>query len=137
MLCRLKITVHNIASTPPNIPKGSLNYNLHVLTRAVSLHHLFIPLLSYYTEAPLSPFTPPPLDKTLVTLAHQSPLLSSPSFPHKAPSKSCQRVSFRKFRALFCSPIAYTMPLKDLLHYSKPTFKPTSRNNLCVSILWV
>jgi hypothetical protein len=70
MLCRLKITVYNIASTPPSILKGSLDYNLHVLTYAVSLHYLFIPLLSYYIKALLSPFTLPPLDKTLVTLAH-------------------------------------------------------------------
>jgi hypothetical protein len=70
MLCRLKITVYNIASTLPSILKGSLDYNFHVFTCAIGLHYLFIPLLSYYTEAPLSPFTPPPLDKTLVTLAH-------------------------------------------------------------------
>jgi hypothetical protein len=45
MLYRLKITVYNIAIAPPKVLKGSLDYNLHVLTRAISLNHLFIPLL--------------------------------------------------------------------------------------------
>ena len=70
MLCRLKITVYNIAIRPPKVLKASLDYNLHILAYAVSLNYLFIPLLSRYTKAPLRPFTPPPLHKTLVTLAH-------------------------------------------------------------------
>ena len=70
MLCRLKIIVYNIAIRPPKVLKASLDYNLHILARAISLDYLFIPLLSRYTKAPLPPFTPPPLYRTLVTLAH-------------------------------------------------------------------
>jgi len=70
MLCRLKITVYNIAIRPPKVLKASLDYNLYILARAISLNHLFIPLLSRYTKALLPPLTLPPLHKTLVTLAH-------------------------------------------------------------------
>jgi hypothetical protein len=70
MLCRLKITVYNIAIRPPKVPKASPDHNLHILARAISLDYLFIPLLSRYTKALLPPFTLPLLYKTLVTLAH-------------------------------------------------------------------
>jgi hypothetical protein len=70
MLCRLKITVYDIAIAPLKVLKGSLDHDLHVLTRAIGLNHLFIPLLCRRTKAPLPPFTPPPLHRTLVTLAH-------------------------------------------------------------------
>jgi hypothetical protein len=70
MLCRLKITVYNIAIRPPKVLKASLDYNLHILAYAISLNHLFIPLLSRCTKALLPPLTPPPLHRTLVTLAH-------------------------------------------------------------------
>jgi hypothetical protein len=70
MLCRLKITVYNIATTPPTVLKGSLDYDLHILICAISLDYLFIPLLCRRTKAPLYPFTLHPLHKTLVTLAH-------------------------------------------------------------------
>jgi len=46
MLCRLKITVYNIAIRPPKVLKASLDYNLYIFARAISLNHLFIPLLS-------------------------------------------------------------------------------------------
>ena len=70
MLCRLKITVYNIAIRPPKVLKASLDYNLHILACIISLDYLFIPLLSRYIKALLPPFTPPLLYKTLVTLAH-------------------------------------------------------------------
>ena len=70
MLCRLKITVYNIAIRPPKVLKASLDYNLYILARVISLDHLFILLLSRYTKAPLPLFTPPPLYRTLVTLAY-------------------------------------------------------------------
>jgi hypothetical protein len=70
MLCRLKITVYNIAIRPLKVLKASLDYNLYILACAISLDYLFIPLLSRYTKAPLPLFTLPPLYKTLVTLAH-------------------------------------------------------------------
>ena len=137
MLCRLKITVYNIAIRPPKVPKASLDYNLYILARAISLNHLFIPLLSRYTKALLPPLTPPPLYRTLVTLAHQSPLLGRPSFSHKAPSKPCDRMSFYKLRTLLCSPIAYAMPLEDLLYRGRLTREPTRYNDLVIRVFRV
>ena len=137
MLCRLKITVYNIAIRPPKVLKASLDYNLYILARAISLNHLFIPLLSRCTKAPLPPLTPPPLHRTLVTPAHQSPLLGRPSFSHKAPSKPCDRVSFCKLRTLLCSPIAYAMPLEDLLYRGRLTREPTRRNDLVIRVFRV
>jgi len=137
MLYRLKITVYNIVIRPLKVLKASLDYNLHILARAISLNHLFIPLLSRCTKALLPPLTPPPLHKTLVTLAHQSPLLGYLSFSYKALSKPCNRVSFYKLRTLLCSPIAYAMPLKDLLYRNRLIQEPTRRNNLVIRVFRV
>jgi hypothetical protein len=70
MLCRLKITVHNIVIRPPKVLKAPLDYNFHILAHAVGLNHLLILLLFRYTKALFPPFTPPPLYRILVTLAH-------------------------------------------------------------------
>jgi hypothetical protein len=96
MLLRLEIPVYNIAIRLPGILKGSLDYNLYILLRAVGLYHLFIPFLSRRTEAPLRSVAPPPLHRTLVTLTDQSPLLASPSFMREALSKPFKCVSFYK-----------------------------------------
>jgi hypothetical protein len=45
MLLGLKVTVYNIAIRPSKIPKGSLDYNLHILICAVSLDYLTVPFL--------------------------------------------------------------------------------------------
>jgi hypothetical protein len=61
MLRRLKIPVYNIAIKPLSILKGSLDYNLYILLRAVGLYYLFILFLSRHTKALLRSSTPPPL----------------------------------------------------------------------------
>ena len=121
MLRRLKITVHDIAIGPPIVPKASPDHDLHILARAVGLNYLLVPLLLWCAKAPFPPFTPPPLYRTLVTPHHQAPLLLCPSFSYEALSKPCYRVSFCKLRASLCSPIAYAMPLEDLLDGFTPT----------------
>ena len=70
MLRRLKITVHNIATGPPAVLKGSPDHNLHILIRPIGLHLVPIPLLGRYTEYLFYTFTPPPLYRTLVTPHH-------------------------------------------------------------------
>jgi hypothetical protein len=70
MLCRLKITVHDIATTPPKVPKGSLDHDLHVLIRAVGLYYLFVLLLYRRTKVLFCSFTLPPFHRILVTLVY-------------------------------------------------------------------
>jgi len=70
MLLGLKITVYNIAIRPPNVLKGTLDYNFHVLLRAISLYLVLVPLLGRRTKHLLRSFTPPPFYKTLVTLTY-------------------------------------------------------------------
>ena len=70
MLLRLKITVHDIAIRPPNVLKGTLDYDFHILLRAISLYLVLIPLLGRRTKHPLRSFTPPPFHRTLVTLTY-------------------------------------------------------------------
>ena len=70
MLRRLKIPVHDIAIRPPSVPKGTLDHNLHILIRPVSLHLVLVPLLGRYTEHLLRSFPPPALHRTLVTPAN-------------------------------------------------------------------
>jgi hypothetical protein len=50
MLLRLKITVYNIAIRPPNVLKGTLDYNFHILLRAISLYLVLILLLGRRTK---------------------------------------------------------------------------------------
>jgi hypothetical protein len=40
MLCRLKITVYDIATIPSKVPKNSLDHDLHVLIRVTELEEL-------------------------------------------------------------------------------------------------
>src|SRR6266498_4339755 len=87
MLRRLKITVYYIEIRPAIVLKGTLDHNLYILVRTVGLYHLFIPFLHRGTEHPFSPFTPPPLNGTLVTPDHHSPLLWRQSSMRKAPFK--------------------------------------------------
>ena len=70
MLLRLKITVYNIAIRPPNVLKGTLDYNFYILLRAISLYLILVPLLSRCTKHLLRSFTLPPFYKTLVTLIY-------------------------------------------------------------------
>ena len=55
----------------------------------------------------------------------------------EAPSKSFKYISFYELRALLCSPIAYAMPLEDLLYCGRLARKPTRGNDLFVSVFWV
>ena len=87
MLRRLKITVYDIVSTPPKVPKGPLDHYLHVLARAVGLYHLLIPLLLRRTKDPFRSFTPPPLYTTLITPRNHSPFLRPFAFMSYIPSK--------------------------------------------------
>jgi len=59
MLLRLKISVHNIEVAPPKVPKGSPDYDLHVLIRAIGLYHLPVLFLCRCTEHLFWPFTRP------------------------------------------------------------------------------
>jgi hypothetical protein len=46
MLLRLKVPIYNIVTRPPSVLKGSLDYNLYILIRAIGLDYLLVPLLS-------------------------------------------------------------------------------------------
>ena len=46
-------------------------------------------------------------------------------------------MSFYKLRALFCSPIAYTILLQNLLDGYGLTTEITSYNDLLVGIFWI
>ena len=70
MLLGLKITVYNIAIRPPNVLKGTLDYNFHIFLRTISLYLIFVLLLGRHTKYPLRLFTPPPFYKTLITLTY-------------------------------------------------------------------
>jgi hypothetical protein len=67
MLCRLKIAVYDIKGAPPKVPKASLNHDLHVLLAVVLLNHLAVLCLVRGPEYPLGSFTPPSLNRTLIT----------------------------------------------------------------------
>ena len=70
MLLRLKITVYDIAIGPPNVLKGTLNHDFHVLLCTISLYLVPVLLLGRRTKHLLRSFTPPPFYKTLVTLTY-------------------------------------------------------------------
>jgi len=70
MLLRLKITVYNIAIRPPNVLKGTLDYDFHVLLCTISLYLVPVLLLGRRTKHPLRSFTLPPFYRTLVTLIY-------------------------------------------------------------------
>jgi hypothetical protein len=135
MLCRLKIAVYDIAPTPPKVPKGSPDHDLHILLRVIGLNYLLLPFLCRRTKALLLAFTPPPLHRTLVTPTDQSPLLARPASMCEALSKSFECVSFCEFRTLLCSLIAYAVALKDLLDGSGLATEATSRDDLFIGFL--
>jgi hypothetical protein len=68
MLYRLEITVYDVKGAPPSVLKASLNHNLHVLFTVILLNHLAVLYLVRGPEYPFGSFTPPSLDRILITL---------------------------------------------------------------------
>jgi hypothetical protein len=98
MLRRLKVPIYDIKTTPPNILKGCLDHNLHVLIRTVGLDHSWLPFLYCRTKALFVSFPPPPLNTTLITPHMHSPLLKALPSMFQALSKSLISVLLRKKR---------------------------------------
>ena len=51
ILLGFKVPVYNIVIRLPSILKGSLDYNLYILLRAIYLYYLFLPFLGRCMKA--------------------------------------------------------------------------------------
>src|SRR5438552_18996481 len=105
MLCRLKITIHDIKVRSPIIPKAPPDHDLHILTRTIGLDHFWLPFLSWSAEGPLISFILPLLHRALIALHCYALLLWHRMPIFLAPGKPSCCILWGKEWALFAFPI--------------------------------
>lgn len=137
MLLRLKISIYNIKTASPEVPKGCPNHNLHILLCVISLYHLPMPFLCRGSKTLLVVLAPPPLYTTLITPHDENPIFGEPVSLFKAPSKPLSRVLFRKKRSPLSFLVRDTMLRQNRSNNIPFTKQPTRLYNLLVSILRV
>src|ERR1700712_4756007 len=113
MLLRLKISIHDVETASPEVPKGSPDHNLQVPLCIVGLDHLLAPFLRRRAEDPFVSFAPPP-NKTPTAPHPQSPILCSPVPSFEAPGKPLRCIRICKKRAAFSLPMGDVVLLEDL-----------------------